>query len=123
MTMPSSPSSLITADHRDLAVRLASVPTDDAEECGLAEITSPAFVVRSGTKVVAAAGYRRWPGQAAHLCVLTMPEHRGRGLAGVVASAAVAHGLANQLSPQCRLVRNRRVEWRGRWDPASSVCN
>lgn len=81
---------VIPAGHADLATFLASVPPDDADECGLAEITSAAFVVRTGTHVVAAAGYRHWPGQAAHICVLTAPRQRGRGLARVVAGAAVA---------------------------------
>lgn len=103
---------VIPADHADLAALLASVPSDDADECGLAEITSPAFVVRSGTHVVAAAGYRRWPGQAAHLCVLTAPRQRGRGLARVVGGAAVADALANDLLPQ----------WRARPEPSRRVA-
>jgi GNAT superfamily N-acetyltransferase len=99
-------------DHADLAALLASVTADDAAECGLAEITSPAFVVRSGTKVVAAAGYRHWSGQVAHICVLTAPDWRGRGLARVVATAAVADGLANRLLPQ----------WRTRVEPSRRVA-
>jgi hypothetical protein len=102
------PVDVLPREHADLATLLASATADDADESGLAEITSRAFVVRSGTHVVAAAGYRRWPGQVAHMCVLTTPKRRGRGLARVVASAAVADGLANQLLPQ----------WRAR--PASS---
>jgi hypothetical protein len=92
----------IPAGHPDLAALLASVPAEDADQCGLAEITSTAFVVRSGTRVVAAAGYQHWPAEAAHVCVLTVPEQRGRGLARVVAGAAVADGLGNRLLPQWR---------------------
>ncbi|MEU8080254.1 GNAT family N-acetyltransferase [Catellatospora citrea] len=103
---------VIPADHADLAALLASVPPDDADECGLAEITSPAYVVRSGSHVVAAAGYRRWPGEAAHMCVLTAPPHRGRGLARIVGGAAVADALANDLLPQ----------WRARPDPSRRVA-
>ncbi len=103
---------VIPAGHADLAAFLASVPSDDADECGLAEITSPAFVMRSGTHVVAAAGYRRWPGQAAHICVLTAPQQRGRGLARVVGGAAVADALANDLLPQ----------WRARPEPSRRVA-
>jgi hypothetical protein len=92
----------IPGDHADLAALLASAAADEVEECGLSGITSVAFVVRQGMQVVAAAGYRRWPGQVAHLCVLTAPEWRGRGLARVVASAATAESLSEQLLPQWR---------------------
>jgi hypothetical protein len=103
---------VIAADRADLAALLASVPADDADESGLGEITSPAFVVRSGAQVIAAAGYRHWPGQAAHICVLTAPRRRGRGLARVVASAAVADALSDDLLPQ----------WRARPEPSRRVA-
>jgi GNAT superfamily N-acetyltransferase len=93
---------MIPADHTDLTTLLTSVPTDDADECGLADITSPAFVVRTGVGVVAAAGFETWPGGTAHLCVLTAPAHRGQGLAPVVAAAAIAHALRSDLLPQWR---------------------
>ncbi|GAA1614584.1 hypothetical protein GCM10009679_18720 [Saccharothrix algeriensis] len=103
---------VIPASHADLAAFLASVPPDDADECGLAEITSPAFVVRGGRQVLAAAGYRRWPGQAAHVCVLTAPRQRGRGLARLVAGTAVADALTGGLLPQ----------WRARPEPSRRVA-
>lgn len=103
---------MVSRGHPDLGVLLASVPVGDAEESGIAEITSPAAVVRRGGQVVAAAGYRRWPGQVAHMSVLTEPEQRGRGLARVVAGAAVAHGVANRLLPQ----------WRARQDASRRVA-
>ncbi|GIJ24651.1 GNAT family N-acetyltransferase [Micromonospora lutea] len=103
---------VVPGDHPDLARLLASVPVDDADECGLADITSPAFVARHGDDVVAAAGYRHWPGSVAHMCVLTEPARRGRGLARAVASAAVADGLANHLLPQ----------WRARPEPSRRVA-
>jgi hypothetical protein len=111
---PAEPAAVeeIPANHADLAALLASITADEAEECGLAEISSSAFVVRSETQVVAAAGYRRWPGQAGHLCVLTAPEWRGHGLARVVASAAAADSLANRLLPQ----------WRARPEPSRRVA-
>lgn len=93
---------VVAGEHADLATLLASVTAEDADECGLADITSHAFVVRRGNHVVAAAGYRRWPGLVAHMGVLTMPNQRGRGLARAVASVAVADGLANHLLPQRR---------------------
>lgn len=89
------------ADHTDMRTLLARVSTEDADESGLAEITSPAFVVRSGSHILAAAGYRAWPGNTAHLSVLTAPAERGRGLARVVAAAAVA-ALEADLLPQWR---------------------
>ncbi|WP_319463459.1 GNAT family N-acetyltransferase [Micromonospora sp. RTP1Z1] len=78
---------------------------------GLDEITSPAFLVREGTRVVAAAGYRRWPGEVAHLCVLAAPGSRGRGLARTVATAATGDALAAGLLPhwRARTEASRRV--------------
>ncbi|MFG2040247.1 GNAT family N-acetyltransferase [Dactylosporangium sp. NPDC048998] len=92
----------IPPDHIDVGSLLARVPAEDAGESGLAEITSPAFVVRAGPDVVAAAGYRAWPRQTAHLSVLTAPAERGRGLARVVATAAVTDALNAGLFPQWR---------------------
>jgi len=103
---------VVSGDDADLAALLTSVTADEADECGLADITSDAFVVRYGTQVVAAAGYRRWPGLVAHVCLLTAPTHRGRGLARVVACAAVTDGLMNHLLPQ----------WRARRDPSRRVA-
>ena len=88
----------------DVGVRglLGRVPAADAGEAGLDEISSPAFVVRAGSDVVAAAGYRVWEGGAAHVSVLTAPAERGRGLARLVAGAAVAAALEEGLLPQWR---------------------
>ncbi|WP_223839676.1 GNAT family N-acetyltransferase [Saccharopolyspora pogona] len=47
-------------------------------------------------------GYQTWPASTAHLCILTAPKQRGRGLARQVASAAVAHALDAGLLPQWR---------------------
>lgn len=88
--------------HAELRALEAACDADEADESGLAGITSPAFVVRRGGVVVAAAGYRRWPAGTAHVCVLTAPEWRGRGFARVTGSAAVSHALAEGLLPQWR---------------------
>ncbi|MEV0824344.1 GNAT family N-acetyltransferase [Nonomuraea rubra] len=73
---------------------LASVPEHEARESGLDEVESTVYVVvRDGPEVVAAAGYRTWLESAAHVCVLTAPGRRGRGLARAVASATVARAL------------------------------
>ncbi|MER6366364.1 GNAT family N-acetyltransferase [Kitasatospora sp. NPDC001527] len=98
--------------HPDLAALERDAGTADADEAGLDEITSPAFVVRGADgRGVAAAGYRRWPADTAHLAVLTAPDRRGEGLARAAASAAVRHALARDLLPQwrARVPASRRV--------------
>lgn len=92
----------VPAAHPGLLALLTAAGQEDAGESGLDEISSPAFVILDGVEVVAAAGYRPWPGRTAHLSVLTGPEHRSRGLGKAVASAAVAHALDAGLMPQWR---------------------
>ncbi len=90
---------------------LSAAGASDADESGLAGITSPAFVIRERNAIVAAAGYRVWPSAVAHQCVLTAPRWRGKGLARAVASAATAHALSHALLPQWRArpLSSRRV--------------
>ncbi|MFE5943978.1 GNAT family N-acetyltransferase [Streptomyces sp. NPDC056480] len=92
----------LTSGHPDFQGLLRSAAPEDVAESGMEEITSPAFVVRAGADVVAAAGYRAWPAETAHVCVLTHPRWRGRRLARQTSSAAVAHALAAGLLPQWR---------------------
>ncbi|MFI2290035.1 GNAT family N-acetyltransferase [Streptomyces niveus] len=93
----------VTAGDRSaLKALLAAVGQDDADESGLDEISSPAFLLVDGGVAVAAAGYLSWPRSVAHLCVLVAPHHRRRGLARIVASAAVSHALDAGLLPQWR---------------------
>lgn len=89
-------------DRNALKALLAAVGQDDADESGLDEISSPAFLLVDGGVAVAAAGYLSWPRSVAHLCVLVAPHHRRRGLARIVASAAVSHALDAGLLPQWR---------------------
>ncbi len=96
----------------ELAALLSRAGDEDTGESGMADITSPAFVIREYDDVVAAAGYQVWPRSVAHLSVLVAPGHRGRGLARVVASAAVAHALDAGLLPQ----------WRARPRPSKRVA-
>ncbi|MFJ7496797.1 GNAT family N-acetyltransferase [Streptomyces sp. NPDC097727] len=103
----------VPAGHPGLLALLTKAGQEDAGESGLDEISSPAFVVFDGVEVVAAAGYQAWPGRTAHLSVLTAPEHRIRGLARTVASAAVAHALDTGLMPQ----------WRARPEPSRRVTH
>ncbi|MGP3966622.1 GNAT family N-acetyltransferase [Streptomyces sp. 6N223] len=97
--------------HTDLRELEKRAGEEDAGEAGLRAITSPAFVVREGGQVAAAAGYELWPGRVAQVSVLTGPEWRGRGLARLTGSAAVAHALAAGLLPQwrARVPASRRV--------------
>jgi GNAT superfamily N-acetyltransferase len=91
---------------------LLAADAGDLEESGLEEITTPAFAVREHGQVMAAAGYHDWPCGTAHLCVLTAAEARGRGLARVAASAAVAHAISEGKLPQ----------WRARPDASRRVA-
>ncbi|MFE4924368.1 GNAT family N-acetyltransferase [Streptomyces sp. NPDC056661] len=97
----------------ELASLLTRAGEEDAGESGLEDITSAAFVLREGDDIVAAAGYRAWPRSVAHLSVLVAPDCRGRGLARVVASAAVTHALGAGLLPQ----------WRARPHPSRRVAH
>jgi RimJ/RimL family protein N-acetyltransferase len=89
-------------DHPDFRQFLLAADTDDVEESGIEEITTPAFAVREHGQVVAAAGYRDWPCGTAHLSVLTAFPARGRGLARAAASAAVAYAIEEGRLPQWR---------------------
>ncbi|MFI6921680.1 GNAT family N-acetyltransferase [Nonomuraea spiralis] len=103
----------VPAGDRDVEGLLEAVDGKDAEESGLGEVGSAVWVVRDGGgDVVAAAGYRPWLDSAAHLSVLTAERCRGRGLARVVASAAVDDALAQGLLPQ----------WRARPEPSRRVA-
>jgi RimJ/RimL family protein N-acetyltransferase len=101
----------LSAEHPDLRRLEVLAGEHESEESGLREITSPAFAIRIHDEVVAAAGYRMWPSRTAHLSVLTAPENRGRGLARLTGSAAVAHALEAGLLPQwrARASQSRRV--------------
>ncbi|MGI5336903.1 GNAT family N-acetyltransferase [Streptomyces sp. CA-181903] len=90
----------IPRDDDRLAALAARAGEQDAGESGLEDITSSACVLRDGDDVVAAAGFRAWPGSVAHLGVLVAPGRRGRGLARTVASEAVARALGAGYLPQ-----------------------
>jgi hypothetical protein len=94
----------LAAGHAELDVLLAAATPDEVGESGIDDIRSDVFVIRESGRVVAAAGYERWPGNAAHLCVLTAADARGRGLARAAASAAAEQALAEGLLPQWRAV-------------------
>ena len=81
---------------------VAAADANDVAESGIEEISTPAFAVREHGQVVAAAGYRNWPCDTAHLSVLTASAARGRGRARAAASAAVAHAVEQGMLPQWR---------------------
>jgi GNAT superfamily N-acetyltransferase len=92
----------VALEHPGFRQFLLATGTDDLEESGIQQITTPAFAVREHGQVVAAAGYRNWPCGTAHLSVLTASAARGRGLARAAASAAVTHAIEESRLPQWR---------------------
>lgn len=113
----------LAVEDSELRQLLMVAGDQDAAESGLDEITSPAFVIRDGGKVIAAAGYRVWPSRTAHLCVLTAPDRRGQGLARVAGSAAVAHALEGDCWPSGGRGRRSRGGSPLHWAFANSVLS
>ncbi|GLW73859.1 hypothetical protein Kpho02_61570 [Kitasatospora phosalacinea] len=97
--------------HPALRELAAGVTEEERDEADLGDITSPAFAVLCGERVLAACGYRTWPYRTAQFSVLTAPDARGRGLARTAAAAAAAHALAAGLLPQwrARVPASRRI--------------
>lgn len=93
---------LLDVRHSKLRRFLSRADAEDLGESGIEQITSPAFVIHEHGEITAAAGYRDWPGQVAHLSVLTAGHARGRGLASATASAAVSHAIGENKLPQWR---------------------
>ena len=81
---------------------LSAEDPGDLAESGITGITSPTFVICDQDRIVAAAGYRDWPGQVAHLSVLTAAHARGCGFGWAAASAAVMHAVDQDKLPQWR---------------------
>lgn len=92
----------LPAGHPGLKALESGCSPEERNEAGIGELTSPVFCLREGGEVIAAAGYVAWPRGTAHMAVLTAPAARGRGLAKVVASEAVAHALTAEMLPQWR---------------------
>jgi ribosomal protein S18 acetylase RimI-like enzyme len=91
----------VTSD--ELTPLMESVSPAERDESGVADITSPAFVVRTPHgQVVAACGYRQWPSEVAHMCVLTHPDYRRNGHGVAVAAAAIVRATSEGLLPQWR---------------------
>lgn len=110
---PEHPASVEEVSPDVLESLLRSVPDEEREESGMGRLRGPIFIVRSADgSPVAACGYRAWPQQIAHVCVLTHPSYRRRGLAEVVARIAIGHALAGGRLPQ----------WRARWAPSIGLA-
>jgi hypothetical protein len=87
----------------DVDALLAGVQPGEAEGSGLREVTSTVFVTKSDTgSVIAACGYRHWPHNIAHMCVLAHPAQRREGAGRVVAARAISYALEEKLLPQSR---------------------
>lgn len=69
----------------------------ELDESGISDITSPVFAIFEQGQIVAAAGYRDWPGQIAHLSVLTA---RPRAKPGPGQCGRSGSGLARPLARQ-----------------------
>ena len=91
-TPPEPDPRVATASVAELARLLDAVSPEDLDESGIQAITSPAFVWREQGQPVAACGFEYRPpwGPIAHLCVLTHPGHRRRGLGLRAAKTALA---------------------------------
>jgi hypothetical protein len=98
-------------DEAGLSQLVDAVSPDDAGESGIPGLQRAA-VLRQDGRTVADAGWTPWPTQVAHLCVLSHPAVRGRGLASRVAAAATADALAAGMLPQ----------WRARIGPSQRVA-
>jgi predicted GNAT family acetyltransferase len=98
-------------DEAQLSRLVRAVSADDAGESGIPGLQRAA-VIRQGGRIVAAAGWAPWPTQVAHLCVLSHPCVRGRGLATQVAAEATADALSAGMLPQ----------WRARIGPSQRIA-
>jgi RimJ/RimL family protein N-acetyltransferase len=109
---PTSPTNAIEwADETQLSQLVGAVPADDADESGIPGLQRAA-VIRQEGRIVAAAGWAPWPTQVAHLCVLSHPAVRGRGLATEAAAAATADALTAGMVAQ----------WRARIGPSQRIA-
>ena len=98
--------------HEDLGSLITASSAEDVNESAITNITSPAFVTRDHGTITSVAGYCDWPGEVAHVSVLTMASARGRGLARTVASAAVSHAIN----------RGKLAQWRARPEASRRVA-
>jgi hypothetical protein len=85
-----------------LVAFLQRSPAADRDEAGIGACSSPLAAIRVDGDIVAAAGYRVWLDELAHMSVLVDPRVRNRGLAMEVAAAATGDALARGFIAQWR---------------------
>ena len=85
-----------------VAVFVAGVPDDERLDASIEDCTSPLACVRRDGAIVAAAGYRVWRDEFAHISVLVASSHRGEGLATTVGRDVTRSALEHGLVPQWR---------------------
>lgn len=96
-----SPSRLEPGDPslQDLFNRVSS---EDYDEVRMEPGDSELFGIKADDQLLAVAGYEQWPGDMAHMVVLTDPAHRRQGLARSVAHLAAAEAASRGLLVQWR---------------------
>ncbi|UOW01780.1 GNAT family N-acetyltransferase [Agrococcus sp. SCSIO52902] len=95
------PHEVVPATDRDLVLVREAVALEEWEEAGV-EPMERLWAVRDGAQPLAVAGYQRWRSTIAHIGVVAAASHRGRGLGGSVAAAAVAAAIDAGLVVQWR---------------------
>jgi hypothetical protein len=90
------------ADDDDVLAFLQAMSQEDRDEAGIETSTSLLACIRSDDRVVAAAGYRVWLDDTAHLLVLVDPRYRGQQMAMKVAASATHDALARGFLAQWR---------------------
>ena len=97
------PPAVDVVDVPAVAALLDAAPKADRDEAGIEHVSSGLSVVRGDDGVpIAACGATSWPQDIAHLCVLTHPEHRGRGHGRTVGQHAAVRAQRDGLIPQWR---------------------
>jgi RimJ/RimL family protein N-acetyltransferase len=93
------------ATDEQVAAFQASVPDEDWEESGLADMPSRFLGVTERNQVAAMAGIETWGRDIAQIGVCSAPQYRGRGFGRLAAAAAVSAAVRQGSVAQwrCRL--------------------
>lgn len=94
--------SVVAATDARIAELVAAADAAEVSESSIEDVHVPLSVATVDGRVVAACGWEVWAPSVAHICVLTDPEHRGRGYARLVALHATRRALDLGLLPQWR---------------------
>lgn len=93
--------SLRCADSATLRDLTDTCTADEVAESGIASPDGVALGEVDG-HIAGACCYRAWPGDIAHMCVLTAPRFRGTGVAVALARAGASNALRAGMIPQWR---------------------